>query len=277
MKKKKLLVITCILALTVCSIAAFGGSSTEPKAKTSSAQTTQVTQNNESKATYTTVSSSWKSAYLSIVRKKASKIEAYDPVNDKRTPKPAALYDINKDGVPELFLMYVTAQDYDCQTSIMRIYTCKNGTAKELRYKFHTRYSNMLKDFDAGAGTTYVVYKGKKKNQFYIFSGTVSGDSVDYFVTKYALTNGRIKTLKRLHNLYSYTDTSYDRYWINGKRVAHSTGGAAFTAAFKDVSRALLYSGDDTSVSLWKNFDKSKAACMTYNQLLVRLGGSKTF
>ncbi len=269
MKKKKLLSIACILALLVCGLSACGGSSTT-SSESSSTQSKEKSTNNGTSPT------TWKSAYLKLAERKASWIQAYIPMSPDVTDtviRPTALFDIDEDGVPELFLMGAVKESWG-RVGTLEIYTYKDGAAKKLSYKYPTMLYDVLTDAEVGAGTNYIVYKGKNKNQFYIYSLMIDSDVGYYNVAQYTLQNGQIKLMKRLQNEYLFPDGSIDDYWINGEPVSFSTGSSSFTAAYRDISRAILYSGSDPSSSVWKNFDKSEAACMTLNQLAAKLGGS---
>lgn len=261
MKKKSiiLLLITVVaLALTACG----GGSAKK-----------------ESQGTDSKIKKAYE-AYQQVLEDNKSSIEAYNwQVNatkkEASITRPVALADINGDKIPELFFMSATSE-YEAG---LQIYTYSGGKANKVTYKM-TENSNSYDsyaDIAAGGGSRYVIYRSNDSKNSLVIFGITTDESSQYCLSEYDtsdLSSNALTESSTLTNIVSVYPAS-DTYKKNGNSISNADGKKAFSSAFSNIDKVILFSGYDSSCSIWKNFKPSDAASKSYSDMIDYLG-SKT-
>ena len=169
-----------------------------------------------------------------------------------RNTRPVALYDIDGDGIPELFFMasvYDEAPNEKCAD--LHIFTFKNNSLQEVSY--YSEYPNEYpaEYYDGWYGhnmvrhdgrmvhygsfepnTSFTVFTGKEDNELYILSANVGSETRDYRMRKYALT----------YNLMDITSDTFEVETING--IIHSENpDEEVSSAIADMDEIVIYGG----------------------------------
>ena len=210
-------------------------------------------------------------AYLAVIDdNEGAMINAtqFDGSYDNKVARPAALADINGDGIDELFLL--TMSTAGVEGSELHIYGFADGEARELTYEFCGEEG--FDHYEVAGGGNFAVYLGQEPGTLYIYHCMVD-DGTDYALVKYSYDGGQtLKTETTLTNWYwnhGDPNTTVDEYKENGVDISVSEGGDKFSAGFADFSKGLLFStarGTD-EVSLWDRFDTQAAAAMSLEEI----------
>lgn len=219
-------------------------------------------------------------AYTDVLKSNESAIRTYDWQREAtdsyaiKSATPTALYDLNSDGIPELFYFAAT----DKLSADLHIYSMVDGAAKEISYssvgnsEVSSGASTLLNDHEVAAGVTYVIYINNEGQLTIYF--TTGDESIYYYLTTLTYDGGTSMTVnKSLYNVYGpnsdYSGTR-DDYCIDGAAVSFSEGSGAFASAFKSVGTVIMYSGKDDN-SLYKNFSPSDAIALSYDDMIAKL------
>ena len=134
-------------------------------------------------------------AYTAYIKRNLSSSERYPYAR-------YTLYDINRDGTPELFFEYMSGR-----RSGFKIYTYKNKKVVELK---------------SATGVSRIYYKGGKK-QICILN---SAGFADNTYTYYKLRNGKLKKVSQYKSKSSYSVSTGRRtvkFYKNRKRISQKT------------------------------------------------------
>lgn len=222
-------------------------------------------------------------AYYQILTKNEQGIRAYGWQRDPGQEWPGesgginrqtALADVNRDGIPEFF--YLTRySDYGAALHICKF---NAGKAEDMNYggfEKRTDQTRFCDDMVAG-GFSYVVYTGKTKGELYIYY-SVTDESVLSVINKYKMNkDGSLELIETLYNSYGpddYHRDILDIYRRNGKDISAEDGKKAFSSAFSNLDKAVIYSGNtnDKDNSIWKNFKPDEALSISYDDMVKKL------
>mgnify|MGYP000911500477 FL=1 len=259
-------------ALLVLSIVGCSKKSTKKEEKKTSKPKVTEKQEKNRKAAY--------SAYKNVIEQNATAIKAYswqtvpgkETYNTRGIDRPTSLCDIDGDKIPELFFFASQNQGI----ARLHIYTFNGKEAVELSYAGFDDGVNgsKLSDIMAGAGTSYVVYKGKESNTLYIYDSN-GDDYMQYNIHRYVMKNSKLELVEILSNRVGQDDSgnTSDIYKRNGKTVPNAQGGKYFTSSFAQLDKAIIFSAnrEENNVSLWKKFSFDGALCISYDQAIAKL------
>ena len=219
-------------------------------------------------------------AYKNVIEQNATAIKAYswqtvpgkETYNTRGIDRPISLCDIDGDKIPELFFFASQNQGI----ARLHIYTFNGKEAVELSYAGFDDGVNgsKLSDIMAGAGTSYVVYKGKESNTLYIYDSN-GDDYMQYNIHRYVMKNSKLELVEILSNRVGQDDSgnTSDIYKRNGKTVPGAQGAKSFTTSFAQFDKAIIFSTyrEENNVSLWKKFSFDGALCISYDQAIAKL------
>ena len=259
-------------ALLVLSIVGCSKKSTKKEEKKTSKPKVTEKQEKNRKAAY--------SVYKNVIEQNATAIKAYswqtvpgkETYNTRGIDRPISLCDIDGDKIPELF--FFTSQNQGIAR--LHIYTFNGKEAVELSYAGFDDGVNgsKLSDIMAGAGTSYVVYKGKESNTLYIYDSN-GDDYMQYNIHRYVMKNSKLELVEILSNRVGQDDSgnTSDIYKRNGKTVPGAQGAKSFTTSFAQFDKAIIFSTyrEENNVSLWKKFSFDGALCISYDQAIAKL------
>ena len=218
-------------------------------------------------------------AYLTVLEDNEGNIinsTQYNGSYDSVVSRPAALVDIDGDGIRELFLL--TMSTMGVEGNELHIYSFADGEVKELDYRYLG--AEGFAHYEVAGGGNFAVYRGKEPGTLYIYQYMVD-DGMTYSLVKYSFDGGReLRTENELTNWYwnhGDPNTTVDDYKENGVSISIAEGGDKFSAAFSDCGKGILFSAakGTEEVSLWNYFNISEAAAMPYPDLKAALEGIK--
>lgn len=223
-------------------------------------------------------------AYKNILKENEDTIQAYtwqnEFVNDVPEYGPAALCDIDEDGIPELFFVSANNEYY----ARLNIFTYKDGKAKELAIDatFHSSVIDDKQSIDenVASGATYLVYKCKEPGRFNIYHG-IGDEGYDYTMQEYRMSDNGIEKIGRLEDNY-YLDWDdeqdvpigyKDKWYKNDKRISEKEFLKEWTATREDMDtdNIILFSGWADDVSHFKLLREHGALCMPYDKMIQKL------
>jgi gas vesicle protein len=267
--------IAAVAAVMMCTAC---GKTTQKDTDKSSTETTQTKKSSGSststeKKDDDTVKDAY-AAYSDILEKNENDISAYTwQDTDSGSIEPVAFYDINGDGVPELFFMEAVKSE---PSAALTIYTYENGEAKEVKYSFFDESTRTedgkFADVNAGSGTTYVVYMSGSN---LVMQSKLSDDGSVYCLQKFSVSgdlgSDGLSSAGTAKDEYYMSDSGKmrDKYYINGKKVKSSRGSSMFSSTQKSASSVIMYSKQDTEgFSIWKTSAMNDPLQMSYGDAL---------
>ena len=248
---------------------------------------TEVSEGNENKEIETKVSKAdvFK-AYKAKIQEKRADIEAFSWQDgssefEPKEQRPIAFFDINGDGIEEMFFMAVDDNEYQAE---LNIYTYEDGEAEDIEYAssyvdFSTgkvTTDDALTNSAAGGGMNFAVYMskdGKTLNMYW--------SSVDEFLSTYVeeysvsgkkLTNGTF--LADMRDLTGQYGDMYNSSYEDGEKVSGERMQELLRANFADIGTVIICSnmtggdgGDDNTI--WGQFSEDDALMMTIDDALA--------
>lgn len=218
-------------------------------------------------------------AYKKILTENEAKIKAYtwqtvpgeSTYGNSGLQRQVALCDIDGDKIPELFF-FTADSNYH---ATLHIYRFDGKSAVELNYGgFDGQHDNgKFSDAEVAAGYSYVLYKGKAPNTFYLYY-SIGDMSMTYTVNKYAFKDNAIKLEETLVNKVTPAignNASSDVYKINGKEISFGDGTKAFRKTFEEIDKTIIFSSfrnEGDTISLWKRVGFDKALCVSYDSAI---------
>ena len=246
---------------------------------------TEVSEGNENKEIETEVSKAdvFK-AYKAKIREKRADIEAFnwqDGSNEyePKEQRPIAFFDINGDGIEEMFFMAVDDNEYEAE---LNIYTYEDGKAEDIEYAsssyvdFSTgkvTTDDALTNSEAGGGMNFAVYMSKDGKTLNMYRSSFDEFQwtyvEEYSVSGKKLTNGTFLADSR-DLTGKYDNSSYE----DGKKVSGKRMQRLLRANFADIGTVIICSnmtgedgGDDNTI--WEQFNEDDALMMTIDDALA--------
>ena len=248
---------------------------------------TEVGNGNENKEIETEVSKAdvFK-AYKAKIQEKRADIEAFnwqDGSNEyePKEQRPIAFFDINGDGIEEMFFMAVDDNEYQAE---LNIYTYEDGEAEDIEYAssyvdFSTgkvTADDALTNSAAGGGMNFAVYMSKDGKTLNMYSSSVdeflSTYVEEYSVSGKKLTNGTF--LADMRDLTGQYGDMYNSSYEDGEKVSGERMQELLRANFADIGTVIICSnmtgedgGDDNTI--WGQFSEDDALMMTIDDALA--------
>ena len=244
---------------------------------------TEVSKGNENKEIETEVSKAdvFK-AYKAKIQEKRADIEAFswqDGFNEDEPKRPIAFFDINGDGIEEMFFMAVDDNEYEAE---LNIYTYEDGKAEDIEYTsssyvdFSTgkvTTDDALINSEAGGGMNFAVYMSKDGKTLNMYRSSFDEFQwtyvEEYSVSGKKLTNGTLLADSR-DLTGKYDNSSYE----DGKKVSGKRMQRLLRANFADIGTVIICSnmtgedgGDDNTI--WGQFNEDDALMMTIDDALA--------
>lgn len=259
MKKKSIILL--FVAVLALALAACGNKDTGSGKSTSDSKTAKAC-----------------AAYQKVLEDNKSSIDKYSwqtnaTKKEDSISRPVALTDINGDKIPELFFMSAVS-DYEAD---LQIYTYSDGKAQKVSYKMteNDNTYDSYADVAAGGGSRYVIYRTKNDPDLFAILGITTDESSLYYLSSYDTsklssdcTLTESSTLTNIVSVYPSSDT----YKKNGTTISNSEGKKAFSESFSSMDKVIMFSGYDSSCSIWKHFKPSTAASKSYDDMIDYLG-----
>lgn len=246
---------------------------------------TDVSEGNENKEIETEVSKAdvFK-AYKAKIREKRADIEAFNWQDgssefEPKEQRPIAFFDINGDGIEEMFFMAVDDNEYEAE---LNIYTYEDGEAEDIEYAsssyvdFSTgkvTTDDALTNTAAGGGMNFAVYMSKDGKTLNMYRSSFDEFQwtyvEEYSVSGKKLTNGTLLADSR-DLTGKYDNSSYE----DGKKVSGKRMQRLLRANFADIGTVIICSnmtgedgGDDNTI--WEQFNEDDALMMTIDDALA--------
>lgn len=222
------------------------------------------------------------SAYSEFLNEQTDRINNYTWQKDATEvyeviSKPVALYDINQDGISELFVMLAD----DNVSAYLHIYTYSDGAITELEYSTSRGNSHMpLLDEEGMPGVSFVVYASDEPNEFFIYYNYGDGQMYD-MVEEFSWSEGSEIESGTVLKHVTGADVSNtadaitiaNDYFENNADVGETNGQTLFSNAFSVLKTTIIYSGY-TDSSLFDRVDPDSAQCMSLDSMLETLAAA---
>ena len=226
-------------------------------------------------------------AYKAKIQEKRADIEAFSwqDGSDEFEPKeqrPIAFFDINGDGIEEMFCMAV--DDNDEYQAELNIYTYEDGEAEEIEYASsyvdfltgEVTTDDALTNTAAAGGMNFAVYMSKDGKTLNMYRSSVdeflSTYVEEYLVSGKNLTNGTFLADNR--DMTGQYGDMYNSSYEDGEKVSGERMQGLLTANFADVGTVIICSnmtgedgGDDNTI--WWQFSEDDALMMTIDDALA--------
>lgn len=188
--------------------------------------------------------------------------------NGEASDKSVVVYDLNDDGIEEMFYCSTRGRS-DASYSI--IYAFYNKDKSIL-------ISIPLNDCLTVSGnkelsSAFAVYMSKaEKNTFYIAAATPSngGDFGNFSIVKYKVNvDGSIEQMYKLEN--DFKKDVKDDYYINDSKVSAKEGANEFAKVSGDAGQLLMYSGDSRIIPVFDSFRQDDDKAVSYKDAIKNL------
>lgn len=234
-------------------------------------------------------SNTWKSAYKEILDSNSDLIYDYEYGREEYEQgrnEVAALYDMDKDGTPELW--FFTYIDYAAE---LNIYTYADGKATKLPYKCVYYWKGNDKQDDDGfhdlyaaGGMNYIVFSEEGKNGFTVCS-EITDESTNTEINSYTYESGKISYpdfLDCIHYYIGMDGTANESYECtqNGSDISQKDYEKAKQRIIDNMDQVIitntLFSRDE---KLYKEFlsaaETRDSLGMTYEEITDALKPAK--
>lgn len=218
-------------------------------------------------------------AYAHILKSYEKNIQTL--VNLNQSNQTVSLYDINNDGVEELFLLKQNMDQGECYDPWLTIYSYIDGTIVEIpcrqekklnKYQF-PHHNNPW--FDA-------LFVGGEKNAWFMIllldNGEIAvideevSNLIMYGLDIYVMDNNEFKLVKVVRNeVHPAEEPAVDLYYINGQKVSSKAGMSEFGYLKEHFKKAILYNGEFRDFSVYKKINDKNTLSMTYEEALDHL------
>lgn len=182
--------------------------------------------------------------------------------------KSVVIYDLNGDGVDEMFYLSrlgrsdtsynIIYASYDKENNGLISYAIADGLSMAANKEF---------------SSAFAIYMSKnEKNTFYIviaspFNG---GEFGNFSVLKYKASEyGRLELQNKLENIFR--KNIRDDYYIDDKEVSAKEGATKFASISNDAGQLLMYSGDSQIIPVFASFGKDEDKAISYQEAMENL------
>ncbi|OFK24213.1 hypothetical protein HMPREF2826_08080 [Olsenella sp. HMSC062G07] len=225
-------------------------------------------------------------AYKAKIQEKRADIEAFSWQDgssefEPKEQRPIAFFDINGDGIEEMFYMAVDGSEYQAE---LNIYTYEDGEAKNIEYSssyvdFSTgrvMTDDALTNTPAAGGMNFAVYMSKDGKTLNMYSSSVD-EFLSTYVEEYSVSGKKLINGTFLADNRDMTGQYGDMYnfsYEDGEEVSGERMQGLLRANFADIGTVIICSnmtgedgGDDNTI--WGQFSEDDALMMTIDDALA--------